>query len=84
MSDDQKIDTSGKPSYEKNIPSPHGTLSTSDKQELSDKTILSYDAKDIQKYKINKPRRDIIYVKIVRYEEPQVTCIISKETKTTE
>lgn len=83
MPDNVQSDTSGRSTYEQNIPVPQETTPASTEQKMQDKTIKGYKAEDIQKYGINMPIREIIHTKIIRKELPKI-CITSEETKTTE
>jgi len=76
-------DSSGKPTYELNVPPTQKTTSSTE-QKFQDKTATSYEAEDVEKYQVNRPTRDIIYAKIIRQESRKKPCIISEETKTTE
>lgn len=83
MIDDKTPDTSGRPTYEQNIPVPQETTPASTEQKIQDKTVKGYEDEDIQKYGINRPIRERIHAKIVR-QEWQKICLTSEETKTTE
>lgn len=83
MIDDKTPDTSGRPTYEQNIPVPQETTPASTEQKIQDKTIKGYEAEDIQKYGINMPKKETIYTKIIK-KEWQKTCLTSEETRTTE
>jgi uncharacterized protein YgiM (DUF1202 family) len=82
MVDDMESDSSGKPIYELNVESVEKTTSSTE-QKFQDKTAVSYNAEDAEKYQVNRPTRDIIYAKIVK-QEYRKPCITSQETKTTE
>jgi len=84
IDDNKQPDTSGKPNYEQNITVPIETTPASEEQKFQDKTAVSYDAEDAEKYQVNRPTKDILYAKIIRQEYPKRLCLISKETKTTE
>ena len=83
MPDNVQSDTSGRSTYEQNIPVPQETTPASTEQKIQDKTVKGYKAEDIQKYGINMPIREIIHTIIIRKELPKI-CITSEETKTTE
>jgi len=74
--------TSGKANYEQYL---HDIPETtpSEEQRFQDKTANSFEPKDLNRYEINKPKKDTIYAIIIRHE-PKKSCITSKETKTTE
>jgi len=83
MVDDKLSHTSGKANYEQYITTSSETTSSSEEQKFQDKTATGYESKDFARYQINKPKRDIIYAKIVRQEQEK-PCITSQETKTTD
>lgn len=80
--DDKQANTSGKAQYEVNAEPPSETTSSVE-PEFQDKTVIAYEAADIEKYGINKPTREIIYANIVK-QERQPICTSSEETRTTE
>ena len=84
MIDDKTPDTSGQPTYELTPQVPQETTSSSTEPTIQDRTIKGYEDEDIQRDRINKPIREIIYAKIVRQEPARTTCIASEQTKETE
>ena len=84
MIEDKTPSVSGQPAYEQNIPVPQETASASIELKIQDRTAKSYNNKDIERYGINKPVREIIYAAIIKQERQETICTESEQTKATE
>jgi len=84
MTDNKTPDSSGQPIYEQKRKTPKQTTSASVKPRIQDRIAKSYEDKDIVKYGIKKPIKEIIYAKIVRQEWQETICIESEQTKAKE
>lgn len=80
---DIQSDTSGKPNYQLDLQVPEKTTSSTG-QEFQDKTSKGSEVENIEKYRINRPMREIIYVKIIRQESQKRKCIETEQTRATE
>lgn len=83
MANNELSHSSGKANYEQYITSPSEITPASEEQRFQDKTAISYETKDIERYQVNRPKKDTIYAIIITQEQEK-PCITLQETKTTE